>query len=185
MHVEIWLRTNARAVLFGMILPAAIAILGLAVVTGLGGNSPPVWLRALGGVFLAVGLAAIAGLAWQLKRPRLAYQPGELLIWLRGGAPFRVPIDAVECFWLGQGPSMLPGKRHENTEAATIVIRIADKAVDWRHREVKPQLGMWCEGYVTIRGTWCEPLNIDLVNRLNLRLAELTQSRKAAKNLVT
>jgi hypothetical protein len=183
--VEIWLRTNARAVWFGMILPVAIAILGLVLVTGIGGNTPPLWLRAIGGVLLAIALLAVAALASQLRQPRLAYQSGELLIWLRGGAPFRVPIEVVECFWLGQGASMLPGKRHENTEAATIVIRISDKAAEWRHREVKPQLGMWCEGYVTIRGTWCEPLSIDLVNRLNLRLAEVTQLHKSAENQVS
>jgi hypothetical protein len=55
-----------------------------------------------------------------------------------------------------------------------LVIRIAESAADWQHVEVKPQLGSWCGGYVTVRGTWCEPLSISLVNRLNQRLAEVT-----------
>jgi len=67
----------------------------------------------------------------------------------------------------------LPGKRNQRTETQTIVIRIADKAVEWRQQDVKRQLGSWCDGYVTIRGTWCEPLNIEVVNRLNRRLAEV------------
>jgi hypothetical protein len=38
---------------------------------------------------------------------------------------------------------------------------------------VKPSLGTWCGGYVTIRGTWCEPLQPDLIRRLNRRLKEV------------
>ena len=56
------------------------------------------------------------------------------------------------------------------------MIRIADSATEWRQQEVKPQLGKWCEGYITIRGTWCEPLSIDLINRLNERLAEVNRA---------
>jgi hypothetical protein len=95
------------------------------------------------------------------------------LVWLRSGPPIRVPVGAVECFWLGHAASLLPGKRNQRTETQTIVIRIADKAVEWRQQDVKRQLGSWCDGYVTIRGTWCEPLNIEVVNRLNRRLAEV------------
>jgi hypothetical protein len=29
---------------------------------------------------------------------------------------------------------------------------------------------------VTIRGTWCEPLSVGLVNRLNQRLAEVSRA---------
>ena len=175
--MEIWLRTNTRALLLGMIPPALLALVGAVLLAGWIG-APPSWLRATGGVLLAAGAAAVLALAWHLRQPRLAYDDGHLLVWLRSGQPIRVPIEAVECFWLGQAPSFLPGKRHEQTETAALVIRIAERAVEWRQQLVKPQLGKWCEGYVTIRGTWCEPLGIDLVNRLNQRLADLT--RKSA-----
>jgi hypothetical protein len=172
--VEIWLRTNVRAVLFGTLLPLVVGLAGLVFSLGVPGREPATWMRALG-----IGLIVVAGitivlLLLQLRQPRLAYCDGRLLVWLRSGAPIRVPIGAVECFWLGHAASLLPGKRNERTETQTIVIRIADKAVEWRQQEVKPQLGAWCDGYITIRGTWCEPLNIDVVNRLNRRLAEVT-----------
>ncbi len=172
--VEVWLRTNSRALLLGMIVPAIVALLGAALLF-----TSPVWARAVGGGLLALGGLALAVLAWHLRHPRLAYQKGHVLFWLRSGGPICVPVEFVECFWLGQAPSLLPGKRHQNTETAALVVRIAQKAEAWHHQDVKPQLGKWCEGYVTIRGTWCQPLHIDLVNRLNERLAEV--SRAAAR----
>jgi hypothetical protein len=68
---------------------------------------------------------------------------------------------------------MLPDGDRRNSETSALVLRVADKASDWHRQDVKPQLGKWCEGYITIRGTWCEPLSIALVNRLNARLAEI------------
>jgi hypothetical protein len=174
MTTEVWLRTNVRALWLGVLLPGAAAGAGALMVLGLPGREPPAWMRLVGGVLAALGALLILALAVQLRRPRLAYADGRLLVWLRSGPPIRVPIECVECFLLGQAPSMLPGKRHRRTEAAALVIRIAESAADWQHVEVKPQLGSWCEGYITIRGTWCEPLGIPLVNRLNRRLAEVT-----------
>ena len=145
---------------------------------GMPGSSPSNWIRATGVGLTILGTGVVVALLVQMRHPRLAYRDRQLLVWLRRGMPIRVPIEFIECFWLGQAPSMLPGKRHAQTEASAVVVRIADAAGEWRHQEVKPQLGSWCEGYITIRGTWCEPLSIDLINRLNTRLAEVT----AAKN---
>ena len=174
--MEVWLRPNVRALWFGTVFPGALAMLGLAMAAGLPGSSPPVWTRILGGLIAIVGLVMLVGLLFQMRQPRLAYRDRHLLVWLRGSEPVRVPIELVECFWLGQAASLLPGKRHEHTETASVVVRIADSASEWKHQEVKPQLGSWCEGYITIRGTWCEPLTIDLINRLNERLAEVNRA---------
>jgi hypothetical protein len=176
MAMEIWLRTNARALLFAMVLPSAVGLIGLMLLAGTSTDQVPAWLRGVGAVLVAISLATIATLAWQLRKPRLAYRDGELFVWLRRGAPFRLPIDVVEGFLLGQAPSLLPGKRHRQTETATLVVRIADRAETWHRQEVKPQLGQWCEGYITIRGTWCEPLNVGLVDRLNQRLTEVSRA---------
>jgi hypothetical protein len=176
MAMEIWLRTNARALLFGMAPPAIVALIGLTLALGLPGRVPPAWLRGVGIALLAIGAATILALAWQLRKPRLAYRDGELFLWLRSGAPIHMPIELVEGFLLGQAPSLLPGQRNRNSETAALVIRVADRAVEWRAQDVKPQLGKWCEGYITIRGTWCEPLNVALVNRLNQRLADLARA---------
>jgi hypothetical protein len=156
-----------------MVPPALFAAMGLLLLLGLPGRQPPAWLQVVGGLMLAGSLALIAALAWNIRKPRLAYQDGELLLWLRSGPPIRVPVGIVECFLLGQAPSMLPDGERRNSETSALVLRVADKASDWHRQEVKPQLGKWCEGYITIRGTWCEPLSIALVNRLNARLAEI------------
>jgi hypothetical protein len=176
MAVEIWLRTNARAIWFGTVVPAIIASTGLALLAGWPGERPAAWVRWLGAALVALGAVTILLLLRQLRTPRLAYHDKHLLVALRSGPAIRVPIEIVECFWLGQAPSLLPSKRHERTETSAVVIRLAESAADWRQRDVKPQLGKWCEGYITIRGTWCEPLSIDLVNRLNQRLSEVTRA---------
>jgi hypothetical protein len=176
MSPEVWLRTNSRALWFGMIPPAIVAVAGLLMSIGPPGTTPAAWMRAVGLVLLAGGGSLVLLLAVQLRRPRLAYCDGELLVWLNPGAPARVPIAVVECFWLGQAPSMLPGKQHQKTETASLVIRLAEHASDWHQRQAKAALGAWCSGYITIRGTWCEPLSISLVNRLNERLAEVTRA---------
>jgi hypothetical protein len=94
-----------------------------------------------------------------------------------------VPIELVECFLLGQGPTWLPGKKYAKTETVTLVVRLAERAVEWSHRSTHPMLGTWCDGYITIRGTWCEPLSLDLVNRLNQRLAEVQQEIAPAEKV--
>jgi hypothetical protein len=171
--MEFWLRTNARVMLFGMVPPALFAVMGLVLLLGLPGREPPNWLRVVGGAMLAVSLTLIAALFRQMRKPRLAYYNGQILLWLRAGQPIRIPVEFVECFLLGQAPSMLPASERQNSETSALVLRIADRAIEWHRQEVKPQLGKWCEGYITIRGTWCEPLSIPLVNRLNARLAEI------------
>ncbi|HEX4131608.1 MAG TPA: hypothetical protein VHZ24_16335 [Pirellulales bacterium] len=86
-----------------------------------------------------------------------------------------VPIEVVEGFLLGQGPSYLPGKEASRSETRTLVVRLAERATEWEHVAMPPRLGSWCGHYITIRGTWCEPLSVDLVNRLNMKLHEAKQ----------
>jgi len=176
--MEIWLRTNTRALWFGMVPPAMVGAIGALLVFGLPGLDPPRWLQIVGGVLVALAALVILSLALQMRKPRLAYRDGELWLWLRSGEPFRVPIEFVECFLLGQAPSLLPGKRHESTETAALTIRIAERAADWHQQDVKPQLGKWCGGYISVRGTWCEPLSLALVNRLNQRLYDVTNEAR-------
>jgi hypothetical protein len=160
-----------------MILPAVAVVAGLALLLGLESAAA----RIGGSLLAAMGGAVVLLLAIQMRQPRLAYEEGHLLVFLQGTRPIRVPIEIVECFLLGQAPTLLPGKKHEHSETASVVIRLNETAVDWIHRDVKPALGKWCEGYITIRGTWCEPLSVPLINRLNAQLAEASQARRQAK----
>ena len=58
-------------------------------------------------------------------------------------------------------------------------LRLAEAASEWKHRDMRPAFGLWCEGYITIRGAWCEPIGKELMQRLNRRLAEVHRERKA------
>lgn len=169
---EVWLKQNTRAILFGTVPPALLVLLA-ALWLGWWGASAGAWARGLAWLIVALGVVALANLGFQLRQPRIAYQGGRLLLNLRGGPPLQVPIDVVEAFLLGVGPAMLSGDDADTRETRVLNIRLAERAEEWAHREVKPALGKWCGGYITIRGTWCEPLNVTLVNRLNQRLAEV------------
>lgn len=164
---DIWLRANTRVFWLSLALVGAIAVPGVALLLG----------DAAIGRFTGIGLLAIASLllvriAYLASRPRLARSAGELLIYLRPGSPARVPLDVVEGFLLGQGESLLPGKRLSRAETTTLIIRLAERAEEWARVDVNPRLGSWCNHYVTIRGAWCEPLNVNLANDLNARLSQ-------------
>lgn len=175
--MTVWLRPNKRAMLLGMIPPGLAVVVGM-ILLGTGDHT----VTRIGGALLtAIAGALVLLLLWQLRLPRLACADGFLLVYLQGTRPIRVPLEIVECFLLGQAPAMLPGKKHELAETASVVIRLSESAEDWKHRDVKPALGKWCESYITIRGTWCEPLNVDVVYRLNAQLAEATKAMQQAK----
>jgi hypothetical protein len=175
---EAWLKTNRRALLLGMSLPAIVAAAGC---IGL------VWSIATGKhwalqlLFLVVTAAPmwmIGELLYAITRPRVGFENGELLVFLEPGRPTRVPIDIVEVFFLGQGPSLLPKLKGREPETQNLIIRLAESATDWKHRDVRPSFGQWCEGYITIRGSWCEPITPALMRRLNQRLAEIQRERR-------
>lgn len=173
--MTVWLRQNTRVLALGMIPPGILALIGLLVLLLAHGTLG----RIVGSVMAAAGGSLVLLLAWQMRTPRLAYdETGHLLVYLRSGGPFRVPLEIVECFLLGQAPTLLPGKQQERAETAAVVIKLSETAEAWRHQDVKPALGKWCEGYITIRGTWCEPLNVKLINRLNAQLAEASRALK-------
>jgi hypothetical protein len=114
-----------------------------------------------------------------MHRPRIAYQDGQVLFYLRSGSPIAIPVEFVEAFFLGQGPLALPGQPRHADSTVNLVARISQRATAWSARDVKPALGRWCDGYVTICGAWCEPLNGEIVRRLNRRLLEVSESSQA------
>lgn len=174
---EIWLRTNRRAlVALSIVIGLLVGLPGLLLALLAG----PTVIGTLGWGMLAAGCAATLVLLWRSRRPRLAYRDGHLLVYLRLGAPLRVPIAAVEGFLLGHGPAHLPGKA-ARLDASQLVIRLSERSPEWERVDVFRPLGSWCNHYVTIRGTWCEPLSVERVNRLNARLDEVSRAARAEK----
>ena len=160
-----WVRTNPRPF-------AAVLIVVLLLGGGIAAISsvwPAVWLRWIA-IALGVVLAGYAcWLLWQIWVPRVAVGDRQLRLHLTPGSAICVPIEHVECFLLGQGPANL-GKG--KTETATLSIRIAERATEYQQRWVLPMIASWCNGYVTIRGTWTEPLTVDLIRKLNCQLTQ-------------
>jgi len=175
--MECWLRANYRVMLLGMVLPAALLVMGGIAAAGALSASMPI--RVAGWVQVGVAMLLCAILIWNARLPRLAFQEGHLLVYLRAAEPIRVPVQYVECFFLGQAPSEMKLRSGRNVEVQTVVVRLAESATQWEHCDVKPALGSWCDGYITIHGTWCEPLTIQRVNQLNRRLAEVHRQQKS------
>ncbi len=148
-----------------------LAVLGLDFGPMVGGLA---WIALVGALLL------ILGLVFQIIRPRVAYRQNHVLFYLQAGAPIEVPVDVVEAFFLGQGPANLPGNIASSSNAVNLVARLSQQAPEWEQQAIKPALGRWHESYVTIRGTWCEPLDGEVVRRINRRLAEVSKAKQAA-----
>ncbi|HQU41201.1 MAG: hypothetical protein B7Z73_06175 [Planctomycetia bacterium 21-64-5] len=180
---EAWLLPNRRILAFAAILPAAALVTGIALVAASRSGPGRGWLLVPGAIVSGVSLVGLLFLFWQSRQARLACDGRRLLVQLGTLRPVAVPLEVVEGFLLGQGPSFLPGKRYEAAQVANFVVRLAERASEWERVEVNRQLGTWCGHYITICGTWCQPLSVALVNRLNARLTEVKQSlpREAAR----
>ena len=178
---ETWLHTNRRALWFAVVVFAAVTLAGLAiVVTSI--------VRELHGIALALGIGvSLVGffltlnLLYWMRVPRLAYENGELLVYLRGPSPIRLPIDVVEVFFLGQGSSTLPRQGGRETETSNVVVRLAEAEPRWKQLDVDRRLGRWCESYITLYGAWCEQLTEKQMAQLNQRLIAAHREQKQRK----
>lgn len=178
---EVWLHTNRRPLLLGMFLPALVVLAGGALIVG---GMVPGWkpIVLIAGILVTLGgLFLLANLVYWLRVPRLAYERGELLIHVAGREPIRVPIEIVEVFFLGQGAATLPPQQGRETETTNVVVRLAEAASEWKHRDVDPRLGMWCESYVTLNGAWCEQISEQQMGQLNQRLIAAHREQKRLK----
>lgn len=174
---ESWIHPNRRVLAVGWFAP--IALFSGGIVAFVAGWTHGNWIWY--GIATLLALTAVllgAVLVWLMWQPRVGYRNGEVLVFCGLTAPVAVPLDVVECFFLGQAGGLIHDAHGREAEVRTVIIRLAEAAKDWHHREVQPALGQWCEGYITIRGTWCEPITPDLMKRLNQRLAELQRDRK-------
>lgn len=177
---HVLLRTNRRAA--GFLLGAAV----LPIV--LGGlclayhwQRPSSIITLLGMILVVVGVFA----TFQLRRwwwlHRLTLDKDSLLVYLRRGKPWRIPLDAVEVFFMGQAPSTMRDQNGREVETRNVVVRLAERATTWQQQPgVESTLGRWCDGYITVYGVWCEPLNREVIDKMNRQLSEAKRNLRAA-----
>jgi hypothetical protein len=168
---ETWLRPNRRAILFGCVPPLIVTVVGALLVYSYqeSGTRPGRWI----GFFCLIAGPTVIGLTLtQLSHPRVAFRDGMVLFYVRLGRPIAVPVEIVESFFFGQGPAHFPVMaKQPNT--VNLIARLSQRHSEWSSQNVWASLGTWSDGYVTIRGTWCEPLNSELIRRINRRLKEV------------
>jgi hypothetical protein len=175
---EIWLRTNRRALALGLIPPILLAAIGMGLLVSAPSDSVA-WTRWIGGFMVLASAGIVVLLIWQMRIPRIAYRDGEVLFAMQSGPPLALPVDLLEAFFIGQQPVELLGQPQGSHAAVNLVGRLSQRAPEWHHREVKAAFGRWADGYVVINGTWCEPITNEVIRRLNHRLREIHEARKA------
>jgi hypothetical protein len=165
---EVWLRANPRpaAVLF-----AATAAAVVAAVFTLIAVRPSAWSAAVVVIACLVGLMVAAAFLWAASRPRLACRGDMLEVRLTPLTVQRVPLDVVECVFPGSQPL---GGDDETADrrVSTLVLRLAERAVEWRSRPVLSAWGSWEDGNVVFDGRWCEPLSQAMARDISTRLLE-------------
>lgn len=176
---EIWLYPNRNVYLAGIACLAGPALLSL---FGLGWiiYDRDYWYGLVFGVMFLGFSYCLLGLWGAMYRPRLGYKDAHLLVFFERGEPVRVPIQIVECFFLGQGGANLPKVQGREPETLNVIVRLAEAATDWKHRDVPERWGHWCEGYITLNGAWCEPISNAQLAELNRKLIAAHRSLKSA-----
>jgi hypothetical protein len=180
---ECWLQPNRRLLWLSCVLSAILVSGGLTLAWFFPVGGEHAWAGWLGLILAGTSLLAIAAYAYAMRLPRLAFEDDHLLVYLRSTTPERVPIDVVECFFWGQGPSQIRLPNGNEAETSNVIVRLAERAQEWRDREAHASLGEWKCGYITIRGTWCERITPEVVKQLNERLvsAQRRQRETTAK----
>ena len=163
--VESWLRKNCRIEILRLVLSSLLVLPGPLLTL----FAAQRWLHGIGVVWTACGVMALAAQVLQGRLPLVGRQGDELLFYLNGWKAIRVPLEIVEVFFLGQGESEI-GSPDKRAETSNVVVRLAEKAESWQKVPVRSRLARWCDGYITIRGMWTEPLSLEVVKQLNHRL---------------
>lgn len=174
---SIWLRANQR--LAGLLGAAAVGLLGAAAVAGLAAfRSSGGWAVACGVLAVGVGMSAasVAVVAWRAAQPRLRRQGGDLLVQLGPTAVERLPLAAVEVFFLGSQRLDRGGSPACGDEPAfrvgTLVVRVAERAASEHGWQGRGPWAAWEDGYLVVDGRWTEPLSVETLRRVNGRLAK-------------
>ena len=131
-------------------------------------------------VGLAAALAAVAGVfVHAAGQPRLARRGDRLVARLAPFSVHEVPLEIVECVFHGSqpldAPAGLPPLR-----VGTIVVRLAERATEWRQRPTFSPWGTWTDGHIVCDGRWCEPLSVERARAISASLLEAKREVVAA-----
>lgn len=175
---ETWLHANRRLAI-PLVILLDLAATGVAAAVFIYGWGTTWGMIAFA---LAVGVLGLVvpGLFFVSCLPRISFDGRSVKLGVRFGLPVSVPVEFVEAFLLGKGPTYLPGYDDYRTEATTLIVKLADRAAEFEKLETNLRIAAWCGHYVTFRGTWTEPLSVELVNRLNERLYAAQQATTAS-----
>ncbi|MFI4874705.1 MAG: hypothetical protein ACIALR_05185 [Blastopirellula sp. JB062] len=110
-----------------------------------------------------------------MRQPsRILYEQHQLVLRFPDAPAYFVPLDAIECFFIGVAKYETP--HAPLRESVAVVVRLAERAHPWKQRDVPAEYGRWCDGYVVIDGTWCEPIAEAKILELNRWLLEAKKS---------
>jgi hypothetical protein len=176
---DVWLRGNVRPVL-GLAAAAALVGAGLTAAVFLaGGPTLGKWLVA---VYWIVAAGLVAALAAAAMRPRLVHRVDSksesvLEVRLAPGSSHAVPLDVIECFFMGsqrlEGEDVDVDADDPPTQrVGTLVVRVAERAKEWQARPTFAPWGTWQDGAIVFDGRWCEPLSVELARRLSGKLVD-------------
>jgi hypothetical protein len=178
---EVWLRGNVRPVV-ALAAVVAAATAALFVATTFAAAARPFRPAVVGVSLVAAG--AVAMLAAVAARPRLRCAGDSLLVRLSPNRVERLPLDVAECFFPGSSPLTRGGEQtcehHAAFRVNTLVLRLAERADDYRRRTTFTPWGTWDDSYVIFDGRWCEPLSPELARQLGRRLVDAKRAAAAA-----
>jgi hypothetical protein len=177
---ECWVRANRRAFAFAAIAPTTIAVVLFAALWA--GASyvddavAQVALFSLACLFLVGAIFSLGSAAYLMRTPRIAYSHGNVIVTLQPRSPEIIPLESVECFFLGREPVEI-GSRP--SRVSNIVVRLAERNQELQSRTLKTRFGGYRDGYLIVDGAWCEPITPELMKRINARLSEVRREHEA------
>jgi len=166
---EVWLRGNPRPAVAGAALVALAVAVSVAVLWVGGG---PAWASWAVAVAAAAGGAIAVALLVTASLPRLVRRGNRLRVRLSPLAAEDVPLEIVECVFPGSSPLAGTESTAAPRRVGTVVVRLAERAVDWKERPTFAAWGSWSDGHVVIDGRWCEPLSLEVTKQLGQRILE-------------
>jgi hypothetical protein len=63
----------------------------------------------------------------------------------------------------------------------TIVVRLAERATEWRDRPSFAPWGSWADGHIICDGRWCEPLSVERARAISASLLEAKREVAATR----